>query len=421
MLSLKVRSPPKDLSLLRIVLVLSISYFSLSLNQFGFVALLPFVREEFVLTRTQVGLYSTCFFLGATVTAIFTGGLVDKLGAKKSLLLGMGCFGFTMLVYGVLFSYGALLFLAIFAGIGMSIITPSVNKGILLAVPPEKRAVYMGIVQSISGFGSTVGASLLPILGKSFGWRTPIEFSAVFALLVGLLAWKLYQEPKKSSSILDNRESQREKQPSFKNGILALLGNKQVLRLCAIGIVLGASFGAVSSHLAVFFHEDLNMSPTYAGLGLSIFYFGGIIGQPIWGRLSDRSFRGDRQKVLIVIGLTVGVVYLLFNLFFKNLQASPFAVFVFSFLLGCSAWGWTGVYMIAIGESVGDRQTGIATGLSLVFIRTGMLVAPLVFGFIADVKGNYRYSWLLFGVAIILVFSLFYYLSTQKRKDEGAR
>jgi len=374
----------------------------------GFLALFPFVREEFVLTRAQVGLYSACFFLGATMVAIFTGELVDKLGAKKSMLLGIGCFQFTMLLHGLFFSYGVLMFLAFIAGVGMSIITPAINKGVFLTTSPEKRAVSMGIVQSGSGFGGIVGASLLPILGGSFGWRMAIQFSAVFALLIGLLVYKFFQEQNKNSIILNNRESQREKQPSFKNSILALFVNKQLLCLCVIGTVLGASFGAVNSHFAIILYEDLNMSLTYAGIGLSIFHIGGIVSRPFWGRVSDRSFEGDRQKVLIMIGLTTGVVYLLFSLFFNNLQESLFAVFVFSFLLGCSAWGWTGVYMITIGDLVGDRQIGIATGLSLVFIRIGMLVAPLLFGFIADVKGSYKYSWLLFGVVFILVFSLFY-------------
>jgi len=312
------------------------------------------------------------------------------------------------------------MFLAFTAGMGMSIMTPSINKGILLATPPEKRAVSMGIVESGGGFGGIVGASLLPILGKNFGWRIAIQFSAVFALLIGLLVYKFYQEQNKSSSILDNRESQREKQPSFKNSILAFFVNKQLLRLSVIGIVLGASVGAVNSQFAVFLYEDMNMSRAYAGLGLSFFHIGGIISRPFWGRVSDRTFRDNRHKVLIVIGLTAGVVYLLFSLFFNNLQESPFTVFVFSFLLGCSAWGWMGVYMIAIGELVGDRRIGIATGLSLAFTRTGMLVGPIVFGFIADVKGSYRYSWLLFGVVIILFFSFLLLERTKKKKMKGA-
>ena len=57
--------------------------------------------------------------------------------------------------------------MAILAGLGLSIITPAVIKGVVIAVPPEKRAVSMGIVQSGYGFGSIAGASLLPLMGES--------------------------------------------------------------------------------------------------------------------------------------------------------------------------------------------------------------------------------------------------------------
>ena len=65
------------------------------------------------------------------------------------------------------------------------------------------------------------------------------------------------------------------------------------------------------------------------------------------------------------------------------------------------------MYFVSVGEFAGDKQMGIATGLSLFFVRGGMLVAPPVFGFIADVKGTYQYGWLLFGIVIIVTSSLF--------------
>ena len=90
-------------------------------------------------------------------------------------------------------------------------------------------------------------------------------------------------------------------------------------------------------------------------------------------------------------------MYLLFGLFLNTPQVSPVTVFIFSFLLGFLALSWSGVYFVVIGEFAGDKQVGIATGLSLSFNSTGILVAPLGFGFIADVKGNYEYRWLFLG------------------------
>ena len=144
----------KDSNLLRILIVLSMPYIAMGLSQNGFLGLLPFVREEFVLTRVQVGYYSTSFFVSAAVLAVFSGSIVDKLGPRKSLLLGIGCMSLILMLYGLSPSYKVLLFMAILAGLGLSIITPAVIKGVVIAVPPEKRAVSMGIVQSGYGFGS---------------------------------------------------------------------------------------------------------------------------------------------------------------------------------------------------------------------------------------------------------------------------
>ena len=78
----------KNPNLMKILIVLFLPYVALSLGQNGFLGLLPFVREEFALTRVQVGYYSTSFFISAALLAVFTGSIVDSLGPKKSMLLG---------------------------------------------------------------------------------------------------------------------------------------------------------------------------------------------------------------------------------------------------------------------------------------------------------------------------------------------
>lgn len=406
----------KESSSLNHIILLSIAYFSLTLNHEGFFTLLPFVREEFILTRTQVGLYSTFYFISAALLGVFTGNLVDELGPKKGVLIGTGILGFTMLMYGLSRSYGVLLFLALFAGLGWSIITPSVNTGGMIATHPEKRAVTMGIMQSGMGFGGLAGASILPILGEMFGWRVAIQFSALFALIVGLLIYAFYQESNIYIKLRDNQERQIEKQRSFKKSLYAMFTNKRLFGVCVVGIIFGVSSGAVLSHYTVFLSEDLNISRSAAGLGLGFFQIGGIISRPLWGWASNRVFRGDRRQTLFVIGLVIGTMYSFISYFVNNPQISLLAVFIYSFLLGCSAFGWMGVHFVTVVEFAGDKQAGIATGLSLFFVRTGMFVAPPVFGLIADSRGNYKYSWFLFGILIIFVSSTFYYFTSSKEQ-----
>jgi len=406
-LSRKRKKLDKDYNLIKILIVLFLPYIALSLGQTGFLGLLPFVREEFALTRVQVGYYSTCFFISAALLSVFTGSIVDNLGPKKSMLLGIGCLGFILILHGLSPSYSLLLLMAFLAGLGFSIITPSATKAVMLASPQDKRAFSMGITQTGFGLGGILGASLLPFLGESLGWRIAVQFAAIFILLTGPFVYKLYQEHNYVRTIIDTPEDQAGKRQSFKDNFLSLFANKTLFCVCVLGIVFGISEGAVLSHFVVFLSEDLNMSKVTAGLGFGTLHLGGMIGLIVWGRFSDRFFKADRRISLFLIGSSSGVMYLLFSLFLHHSPVSQVTVFFFSFLLGFSALGWTGVYLTSVGEVAGSKRAGIATGLALLLIRTGMLVAPPIFGLIADANGYYRYSWLVFGFVIIGISSLF--------------
>lgn len=406
-LSRKRTRQTKDYSLAKILTVLFLPYVALSLGQNGFLGLLPFIREEFVLTRAQVGYYSTCFFMSAAVLSIFTGSIVDNLGPKKSMLLGIGCLGCILILHGLSPSYDLLLLMAFVAGLGFSIITPSVTKAVMIATPQEKRAFSMGVTQTGFGLGGIIGASFLPFLGESLGWRIAVQFAAVFILLTVPFVYKLYQEQDNIKNVIDTPEEPAGEKRTFKSNLLSLFANKPLFQICVLGIVFGISEEAMITHFVVFLSEDLNMSRVAAGLGFGTLHLGGMIGLLGWGYFSDRLFRSDRRLSLFLIGLSSGLMYLFFGLFLNHSQVSQVFIFVLSFLFGFLALGWPGVYLASVGEVAGGKQAGIATGLALLFVRVGMLVAPPIFGLIADASGCYKNSWLIFGFVIIGISCLF--------------
>ncbi|KUK85884.1 MAG: Major facilitator superfamily MFS_1 [candidate division TA06 bacterium 34_109] len=410
----------KDYSfLLRTLLIISLSYIATGLSQNGFLCLLPFIREEFDLTRVRIGYYSTSFFISATLLAIFSGNIVDKLGPKKNILVGIGCTGIVLLFYGISPSYQILLILAIFAGLGWSIMTPAVIKGTVIVSPSEKEAFFLGIVQASYNVGSLAGASLLPLLAINLGWRMSVQTIAAFALLTALLAYIFYPVQKVNNkdnninvrdtvAILESENHVEEaKTLSFKDSLLTILKNKSLFRICILGILFGVSEGSVVSHFAVFLSEDLSLNPVIAGFCFGTLYVGGIIGLIGWGWISDHFFKKKRQIGLFIISLVIGVMFLLFSFYFNTPSINPFLIIVSSLLLGLGSIGWSGAYFAVVGELAGERHAGIATGLALVFIRTGMLLAPIGFGYLADLKGNYQYSWLFFSLLIIAFSYLF--------------
>ncbi|HOR41549.1 MAG TPA: MFS transporter, partial [Atribacterota bacterium] len=170
--------------MLKTVLILFLSYTTVGLCNNGFFSILPFLSEEFAISRVQIGYYSAFYFTSAALLALFSGNIVDRFGPKRSILWGMGCMGLTLFCYGWSTSYQLILFLAIFAGLGMSILTPSVVKGTSIIAPPEKQALFLGLVQAGYSVGSIIAPAILPVLALNFSWQISIQITAILTLLI---------------------------------------------------------------------------------------------------------------------------------------------------------------------------------------------------------------------------------------------
>ncbi len=177
----------------KFLFLLSTVYLAIDINVQGFLSLMPFIRGEFQITRAQGGLYYTSYFLIATIIAIFSGRIVDRIGSKKGLVFGTIAVGALIILHPLAPYFFILLILAFFTGLAFSIITPSLNKAVMVKVTQENRATSMGIIQMGGGAGGFLGASLLPILGENFSWRIAILFSGFLAICIGLFIFRFYR------------------------------------------------------------------------------------------------------------------------------------------------------------------------------------------------------------------------------------
>ena len=390
-----------DRGLFWFLLILSLPYVVGSLNIDGFVALLPLVRDEFALSRTQVGLYTTFFFSGAALLAIFAGRLVDRLGSRRGLVAGLFVLGASVLLYGLAPTYVVLLAFATLAGLGISIITPSINAGVLGRVPRGKRATFLGIMQSGIGVGGVAGASLLPALAVNVGWRSAVGMTGVATLLLAVVILVAYREGSdvKAAPSADG---------SLRDDLGALLRNPGLLRTCCLGTLYGSLGSSAVFHYTVFLSEDIGVTVAFAGLGLAALHVGGMVGRPFWGWISDNAFGGDRPRTLLTLGLVIAGLFLVAGIApYKVVFPLPLT-FTLSILLGLSAFSWIPVYFISVGEMAEAGREGTATGLAMVFNRIGTVMAPPLFGLMADLTGSYQVGWLALGALALLVAPLLY-------------
>lgn len=391
------------------LLLLAAANIAVYINIQGFVTLLPMVQEEFNISRAQVGLYSSFYFLSALLISVFSGRIVDRLGTKKGLILGVAVVGIMMLLHSFSPLYGILLILAFFTGIAFSIITPAINRGVLEVSEPSRRGFSMGIVYGGAGLGGFLGAVMLPFFGEMIGWRTALVFSSIFAILVALIVYQFYQQ----EYVRDEKENNptEDGSTSLKEELLLFLRNRYLLSICMMGIVFGMSISSVVGHFSLYLTLDLTYSVSFAGLGLGLFHIGGILGQPIWGLINEKVLKGDRRKGLFLLGMLISGLTLFFGLVVSRFYFPSYAILVFSFLLGFCIMGVIAIYFTAVGELVAKERIGVVTGISLIFPRSGTMIAPPLFGLVADLSGTYSSSWIILGIIVFFFTVAFFYFS----------
>ena len=374
----------------------------------GMMTLLPFIQEEFALSRTQIGFYSTFLYISSTLFAVFTGKIADYWGVKRSMFWGLLLMGIFILMHSFASGYILIMIYATLTGLGLSIIIPASSKSITEWFSGKNHSTLMGVMTLGLPLGGVIGAVFLPWIGNLYEWRTGVIFMGGLFLLSSLLFKFYYVDKTKETK--NHPENKRSIFTIFKE-IAILLRNKYLLTLCLLGLFFGISSGVVVTHFTLFLVTDYNFSKVLAGFGFMFLQIGSMVGRPLWGILNDKFLNDIKRRGFLLIGLIISFVS--FSLYFlHNVSFLLIFVILMAFLLGGTGRGWHGIYFSSISSQVGENDAGLATGLSLFFIRTGILTGPPIFGFIADLNNTYRYSWLFLGItSLIVIIISYYYLS----------
>lgn len=389
----------------KLLMIIALNPIVLGICRDGIPALFPLIQAEFLVSRAQVGLYSTFLFFSSTAVSIFSGWGVDRFGARKMMVMGNIGAGFIVFCYSFVPSFQVFISLVFFIGIFLSIIAPSSSKAVIESFPVSYRSTSMGIVHASIGIGSFLAAVFFPVLGGMFGWRRAVIVFGLLSIFLGLLIYKYYSpiqqgEGKKAGSKQDFRQ--------LGKNLLVFIQNKNYVLICILGFIYGVGFSSANTHYTIFLQQDLQLSLTRAGFGFGLLHVGGILGRVGWGFVSDRLLNGSRKKGFLLISFSILMHCILFFLFFYIGIPPLIILYSLSFLFGFAVLGFFGLYATAVAEMAKNENMGLAIGLALIPTRFGHLFSPPIFGYISDLRGLYDLSWLLLGL-IIIVATLFTY------------
>jgi sugar phosphate permease len=389
-----------------ILSLLTLSQLFMSLGAYSWGPLAPFLIESFQFSRAQLGTFSSALYLFAALTAIPSGLLVDRFGARLILIVSLPLMGIPFAAIALSGNYLTILILSALSGLSYGVINQISTKGIMLWFTPQSRGTAMGIKQTGVALAAALGAVLIPIVGIAWGWRATVAIIGLLMIFLGAVILFLYRDsPPRDNSNRDDPDT---------SGSVPLSNFKDVLLHPELRVIMGLiplltlAQAGFSTFFILFLQETHSFSRITAGSYLTMAMIAGACGRIFWGFVSDRLFRGKRYGPVCIL-TTVGFATIL-SLSLLSSETPGWVLVVLTLIIGLTLLGWNALLMIAAAEVAGTRMAASIMGILVTIAWIGMVLGPAMFGVFVDAFG-YPWAWRMVSFCVAINAVGFYWLN----------
>lgn len=234
---------------------------------------------------------SAAFGLGTAVSAIFLGRLIDRYGARRTLLAALLIFAAGLGTSATAPALTLLIASQLLVGVAAGLALPAIYTLAAVVAPPGRESQTIGVVLTGWTLSMVAGVPLSAAIADFAGWRVVYAVVAVTALIAFA-----------ATSLATVRQDGR----GASTSPLAALGVRGVIPLLAACAAFMASFYGVYAYIGDHLHAALKLPVSANGL-VAASYGLGFGGAAFLDRLIDRF---GASRLLPPIFLVVACVYL---------------------------------------------------------------------------------------------------------------
>jgi NNP family nitrate/nitrite transporter-like MFS transporter len=349
--------------------------------------------QTFGISITEASMFMSLINL-STLSFNFVGGiLLGKTGARKIMGTGLAVIAVSQIISGLTGSYivevSARLVLGMGIGVTMICMMQSVSEWFSL------RELSTAFSIQVTGWvtGNVVGLAAPIPLSKALGtdWRGTFLAFGAFALVVNLIFWIFFREPKATQEYTSRQGE------GIKLGEILRLKDFWILSLGFMGQILGMSIAMTWLPKSL---AEAGWTASSAALLTTIFPLMGLPGNLAGGLIANKL--GRKKPLFLISG-----VFLMISYVILALAAQSILVWVAMILGGWFNFFFVGPLLAMPSElpEIGPRKSGIFLGLSNLITGSGGFFAPLLAGIMRESTGSFVSSFLFAGLlsALLLI------------------
>ena len=368
--------------------IIYISFISLGLPDSLLGSAWPMMSGELSAPLSYMGILSVIISFGTVISSLFADRFTRRLGTGLVTAISVSMTAIGLLGFYLSRSFALLCVFAVPYGLGAGAVDAALNNYVAL----HYSSRHMSWLHCFWGVGASVGPYVMgAAIGLGMGWRggfgiiSVLQIALSAALFISLPLWKLQKS--------DGAEPEKVNQGSVGViGALRLRGVKAILLAFFCYCSLEATAGLWASSYLV---EHKGVSAETAAMLASMFYLGITLGRFICGFVADRV--GDKRMVrlgcfVIILGIALIAIPV----------KSSYPAIVGLIIIGLGAAPIYPSLIHATPDNFGKENSQAIIGIQMASAYVGILIAPAVFGGIAETNiAFYPFFMLLFAFALL--------------------
>jgi fucose permease len=368
------RSQP-SLTLIKWLTFLMFMMFAMTTDSVG--VIIPEVIKEFRLSMTVGGAFHYAAMSGIAFAGFFLGYLADKLGRKRTIILGLVLFALNSYLFAVGRSFVFFLMLLVVSGAAIGIFKTAALALIGdISTSTTEHTATMNTVEGFFAVGAIIGPAIvahLLVVGTSWKWLYVIAGS-ICVLLIFTASFVTYPQTAATTESVDLRRT------------LHMMKNPYSLGFSAAIFLYVAVESAIYVWMPTLLSEYHGSAMWMVAYAISIFFIlraaGRFVGSWMLARL-------NWAAVVVVFSLAILLCFVV-----SMIVGVRIAVFLLPF---------SGLFMSVIYPTLNSKgiscfrkpQHGAVSGVILFFTCLAAVIGPLAMGAISDSFGDPKYGFVL--------------------------
>ncbi len=155
---------------------------------------LPAVAHGLGVSGASTSIVLGAYFAAYALMLLPGGVLVDRFGARRLAVAGLGLFAIGAAAGAISTGLGGLVATRVVQGAGAGLVSPAALAGAVSGFPPERRGRALGVWGASAGVANLLGPLIGGLLTVAFGWRAdwwalvPLTLLAIWAVITHLPA-----------------------------------------------------------------------------------------------------------------------------------------------------------------------------------------------------------------------------------------